>query len=121
MYGPVNLALDHLDATQTRLTALIATMKKSGATTEQTAKAQELVDAGTALEGRLSAGFKNDEDQLNRPRALREKIQGLLFGVLGSQGPPISTHYALEATVRAQYDAVMADYRAWAAFADAAK
>jgi hypothetical protein len=121
MYAPVNLALDHLDATQTRLSAMIDSMKKSGASAEQIAKAQELVDAGTALEAKLSAGFKNDEDSVNRPGALREAIQGLLFGVFGSQGPPISTHYGLEAKVRAQYLAVMADYRTWAASADAMK
>jgi hypothetical protein len=100
---------------------MIAAMTKSGSPADQIAKAQELVDAGTALEGRLSAGFKNDEDSVNRPGALREEIQGLLFGVFGSQGPPISTHYGLETKVRDHYDAVMADYRAWAAFADAAK
>jgi photosystem II stability/assembly factor-like uncharacterized protein len=121
MYGPVNLALNHLDATEKRLNEMIAAMKAKGAPQEQIARAQELVDAGTALEPRLSAGFKNDEDSVNRPGALREQIQGLLFGVFGSQGPPISTHIALEAKVRARYQAVMADYRAWAAFADAAK
>jgi hypothetical protein len=121
MYGAVNLALDHLDSTEKRLNGMIAAMKKSGAPPEQIAKAQELVDAGTALEARLSAGFKNDEDSVNRPGALREEIQGLLFGVFGSEGPPISTHYELVLRVRSHYHTVMDDYRAWAAFADAAK
>jgi photosystem II stability/assembly factor-like uncharacterized protein len=120
MYGSVNVALDRVDETEKRLTAAVASLKKSGtATPGDVEKVQAVVDAGTALEGRLSAGFKNDEDSINRAGALREQIQGLLFGIFGSQGPPISTHYALAAKVRQQYVAVMADYRAWSAFAAA--
>ncbi len=114
MYGAVNLALDDVDSTETRLATRIAALRGANAATGPT---QAVADAGHALERRLSAGYKNDEDSINSPGALRESIQGLLFGVFGSQGPPISTHYALEARVHATYDATMADYRAWAASA----
>ena len=82
---------------------------------------QTVADAGTALESRLSAGYKNDEDSINRPGALREDIQGLFFGIFGSQGPPISTHDALESQVHARYVSIMADYRAWSSTAAAVR
>ncbi|HKW45656.1 MAG TPA: hypothetical protein VJN22_08355, partial [Candidatus Eremiobacteraceae bacterium] len=119
MYGPVNIALTQLDATEKRLNAALGSMKKSGAPAADIAKFQSAADSGIALEGRLSAGFKNDEDSINRPGALREQVQGLLFGIFGSQGPPISAHYALETQVRKQYEGVMAEYKAWYASASA--
>ncbi|MBV8366199.1 MAG: hypothetical protein JO194_06840, partial [Candidatus Eremiobacteraeota bacterium] len=117
MYGAVNLALDDVDSTLTRLNAKIADMTKAGAPASQIAAVQSVVNAGQALRGRMSAGYKNDEDSINQPGQLREKIQGLLFANFGSLGPPISTHYALEAVVRASYEQTMSDYKAWSASA----
>jgi photosystem II stability/assembly factor-like uncharacterized protein len=113
MYGAVNLALDDIDATETKLDAKITAAKSSASSSTQLAALQAAADAGLALRSRLSAGYKNDEDSINQAGALREQIQGLLFGVFGSQGPPIGTHYALEAKVRTVYDKAMADYKAW--------
>jgi photosystem II stability/assembly factor-like uncharacterized protein len=113
MYGAVNLALDDIDSTETRLDAKIAAVKSAGSPSAQIAPLQSAADAGLALRSRLSAGYKNDEDSINQAGALREQIQDLLFGVFGSQGPPIGTHYALEVRVRAAYDKAMADYKAW--------
>ena len=117
MYGSINLALDDIDSTLSRLDAKLADLKKANAPAAQIAAVQAVADAGGALRSRLSAGYKNDEDSINQPGALRERVQGLLFGIFGSQGPPISTHYALEAQVRAVYDKAMADYKAWSASA----
>ena len=119
MYGSVNAALTKLDQTEKRLNTTIASLTKSGAPPSDIAKIKTVADAGSVMEGRLSAGFKNDEDTINRPGALREKIQGLLFGIFGSQGPPISTHYKLMNQVRRQYETVMAAYRSWSASAAA--
>ena len=119
MYGAVNVALERLDETEKRLDAMIAAQSKSGAPAADVAKNQAIADAGKALESQLSAGFKNDEDSINRPGALREDVQGLLFGVFGSQGPPITTHYALLANVRKHYVTLLDAYRVWSASAGA--
>ena len=121
MYSSVNAALDRIDELEKKLTDSLGTMKKNGAPDSDLARVQAVADAGTALESRLSAGYKNDEDSINRPGSLREDIQGLFFGIFGSQGPPISTHDALEAQVHSRYMAVMADYRAWSSSATAVR
>jgi hypothetical protein len=119
MYGSVNAALTQRDQTEKRLNTTITSLTKSDAPPSDIAKIKTVADAGSVMEGRLSAGFKNDEDTINRAGALREKIQGLLFGIFGSQGPPISTHYELMNRVRRQYETVMGAYRSWSASAAA--
>jgi len=101
----INRSLNTIDAQMARL-------KKVA-----TAPALSAVQSGEALEKMLTANYKNDEDGILWGPGLREDLQGVLFSVLGNNGPPLDPSYRAAAIVYPRFDAAMKRVADWVATA----
>lgn len=106
--------LDKINRDLNAIDAQVKRFKKAG-----TPAALAAAAAGTALEKSLTADYKNDEDGILWPPKVREDVQGALFSVFGSQGPPVESAYRAAAIVKPRYEKAMAQISAWIASAKA--
>ncbi|MBV8245856.1 MAG: hypothetical protein JOZ38_08045 [Candidatus Eremiobacteraeota bacterium] len=58
----------------------------------------------------LSSDPRNEEDSIAHADGLRERLQGLMFGIGGSFQPPFPAHLEEAAAAKATYTALMAQY-----------
>ena len=103
----VNVALNSIDAQLARLKKLSSPAAGSAVT------------SGVALEKTLTANYKNDEDGIMFPPALKEDLQSALFSVFGSESRPYAPAYRAAALLKPRYEKAMASVKSWLASAKA--
>jgi hypothetical protein len=106
--------IDAVDRALNSIDAQIARLKKLG-----TPAALSEVQSGLAMEKMLTANYKNDEDGVMWGPGLIEDLQGVLFSVLGNDGPPLDPSYRAAAIMYPRYDKAMAQVSTWLASAKA--
>jgi len=109
MSGKINTVLNNLDAQKKSLTDTQAALQKSGNTALLT-RVADAMTARNAIFSTFTANYKNGEDSLQWPGALRENLPR---GGFGGSSPP--TPAALEYARRydREYAAAMARYNAY--------
>jgi photosystem II stability/assembly factor-like uncharacterized protein len=106
--------LDALNRGLNSIDAQIRRLKKLG-----TPAALAAAQSGSAWEKSVSADYKNDEDGVLWPPKVREDVEGALFAVFGSQGPPLEPAYKAAAIVKQRYQKAAAQISSWLATARA--
>ena len=108
--------LDNINRGLNSIDAQVRRLKKLG-----TPVGLSSAQAGTALEKSLTADYKNEEDSVLWPPRVREDIEGVLFAVFGSAGPPPESAYRVAAIVKPRYEKAMSQITAWVASAKAVR
>jgi photosystem II stability/assembly factor-like uncharacterized protein len=112
-YSKVDQALNALDAARKGLDAARAALAKRGGMAATIARVNSVAAARDALFYRFTANFKNDEDSIERPGALREDLEGFL-GFFGGSDPPTPAIQSISDRVDADYRNVMGSYNDFA-------
>jgi photosystem II stability/assembly factor-like uncharacterized protein len=110
MSGKISTVLNNLDAQKKSLSDAAATLQKGGNTAllARVTGAQKTHDA---IFGTFTANYKNGEDSLQWPGALREDLPGGGFGAAGAPPTPARLEYARR--FDREYASAMARYNAF--------
>ncbi|MBC5823698.1 MAG: hypothetical protein GIW99_09425 [Candidatus Eremiobacteraeota bacterium] len=106
----IDEALNRIDAIQRDLPGKIVRLRKAGASTAALAIAQSLQREAASLKSTLTSDPKNEEDSITMADKLRERLEGIAFGLGSSFSPPSAALKQQADEVRAQFDAAMASY-----------
>ncbi|HET9392008.1 MAG TPA: hypothetical protein VFO29_00605 [Candidatus Rubrimentiphilum sp.] len=106
----INTVLNNLDAQKKSLTDAQAALQKSG-NTALLAQVNDAMKARDAIFSVFTANYKNGEDSLQWPGALREDLPGGGFGAAGAPPTPARLEYA--ARYDREYASAMARYNAF--------
>ncbi len=106
----IDEALNAIAAIDKQLPSKIAQLRKAGAAGAAIDAAQALSRQAAALKATLTSNPQNEEDSITMADKLRERLQGVAFGLGGSFGPPLAPLKQQADEVRVQYEAAMASY-----------
>jgi photosystem II stability/assembly factor-like uncharacterized protein len=86
-----------------------------------TPAAKAMAASGVALQGSLSANYKNGEDGIMYPPKFYEDLQGVVFGAAGANGPILDPLMYQVNKIKPMYAAAVTRIDAWLASARAMK